>query len=69
MKAKFVKDVVVDVLTDEEIYHKSFRKGDVIDIAPGGKDLVSLGSQFTNISLPNGDILLDVPINSVIFVG
>ncbi|NBR06948.1 MAG: hypothetical protein EBT92_14400 [Planctomycetes bacterium] len=65
MKAKFVKDVTLDVLdTHEELYHKFFRKDDEVQVSDA--DGVSIhGSQFTNILLMNGDLLLDVPRNSV----
>lgn len=69
MKAKFVKDVTLDVLdSNEELYHKFFRKDDEMQVA--SSDVTSqLGSQFTNILLMNGDLLLDVPRNSVIILG
>ena len=69
MKATFLKDTAVDVLdAHEEVYHKSFRKGDEVQVSSG--DITSqCGSQFTNILLMNGDLLLDVPRNSVTILG
>lgn len=66
MKAKFLKDTAVDVLdSDEELYHKFFRQDDEVQVAT--PDVTSqYGSQFNNILLMNGDLLLDVPRNSVI---
>lgn len=65
MKATFLKDTAVDVLdAHEEIYFKSFRKGDEVQVSSG--DITSQnGSHFTSILLMNGDLLLDVPRNSV----
>lgn len=69
MKAKFVKDVTLDVLdSNEELYHKFFRKDDEVQVASSA-GTSQHGSQFTNILLMNGDLLLDVPRNSVIILG
>jgi hypothetical protein len=65
MKAKFLKDTSLDVLdSNEELYHKFFRKDDEIQVATAD-GTSNHGSQFTNILLMNGDLLLDVPRNSV----
>lgn len=68
MKATFLKDTAVDVIdAHEELYHKSFRKGDEVQIS--SDDITSqCVSQFTNIFLINGDLLLDVPRNSVTII-
>jgi len=65
MKATFLKDTAVDMLdSHEELFYKFFRKGDEVQVSSA--DITSqCGSQFTNILLMNGDLLLDVPRNSV----
>jgi hypothetical protein len=70
MKAKFLKDTSVDILdANDELYNKFFRKDDEVQVADGDDHrLVSLGSQFVNILLMNGELLLDVPRNSVIIL-
>jgi hypothetical protein len=67
MKATFLNDVVVDILTaDEEIDQKFYRRGDTVDVASESPSRT--GSAFTSLNLTNGVLLFDIRKSNVTIV-
>lgn len=61
MKIKFLKDVAVNVMdVFDEIDVRSYRRGDEVTGVSTPET-----SQFFNLILPNGELLLDIPRESV----
>jgi hypothetical protein len=62
MKIQFLKTLTVDVykLNMDDYWSKEFNKWDEVQV-----DNIDYNNKYVNADLPNGDLLLDIPISTI----
>jgi hypothetical protein len=66
MKYQFSKTITVDVMqgSNDEVFDRTYQRGQTIQVS----DIEMVSSKFCNITLEDGDLLIDVPKQAITLV-